>query len=123
MKSCKYYLLLPTVCHKSQTRFCNENSPFLITSEVMFEVIRIWAHGICESLFGDGSLTLFEFTPSKISSGDSDLGVSRLLVSVSLSLPFFPPPPTVWVFMCLLKWSLRMKRLLHTGQANLFSPV
>lgn len=59
-----------------------------------------------------------------MSSGDSDLGVSRLLVSVSLSLPFLPsPPPAVWVLMCLLKWSLLIKRLLHTGQANLFSPV
>ena len=28
-----------------------------------------------------------------------------------------------WRFTCLLRWSLRMKRLSHTGQANLFSPV
>ena len=28
-----------------------------------------------------------------------------------------------WRLTCLLKWSLRMKRLSHTGQANLFSPV
>ena len=30
---------------------------------------------------------------------------------------------TPCVFTCLAKWSLLMKRLLHTGQANLFSPV
>lgn len=28
----------------------------------------------------------------------------------------------VWVLMCLERWSLRMKRLGHSGQANLFSP-
>ncbi|VCW97888.1 unnamed protein product [Gulo gulo] len=56
-------------------------------------------------------------------SGDSERGVSRLLASVSLSLPFLPPPPPLCVLMCLLRWSLRMKRLLHTGQAKRFSPV
>lgn len=83
-----------------------------------------WSSPVQGSSWGDGSLTLIlGFTPSKMSSGDSDLGVSRLLVSVSLSLPFLPPPPAVCVLMCLLKWSLRMKRLLHTGQAKRFSPV
>lgn len=35
-------------------------------------------------------------------------------------LPFFPP---LWVFTCFARWSDRMNLLLHTGHANLFSPV
>lgn len=29
----------------------------------------------------------------------------------------------LWVLTCFARWSLRMNRLLQTGQANLFSPV
>ena len=32
-------------------------------------------------------------------------------------------PPSVWVFACFAKWSERINRLLHVGQANRFSPV
>lgn len=35
-------------------------------------------------------------------------------------LPFFPP---LCVFTCLARWSDLMNLLLHTGHANLFSPV
>lgn len=33
-----------------------------------------------------------------------------------------PPFLFWWVLMCLERWSLRMKRLGHSGQANFFSP-
>lgn len=35
-----------------------------------------------------------------------------------LTLPGFDP---LWVFTCFARWSDRMKRLLHTGQANLLN--
>lgn len=42
-----------------------------------------------------------------------------MLASVSLSLPFFAPVAApLCVLMCLLRWSLRMKRL-PTGEALL----
>ena len=34
-----------------------------------------------------------------------------------------PPPPALCVLTCFDRWSERMKRLLHTGQAKRFSPV
>lgn len=37
--------------------------------------------------------------------------------------PEFMPFLFWWVLMCFARWSLRMKRLEHSGQTNFFSPV
>lgn len=46
-----------------------------------------------------------------------------LLLSESELLSGFLPSPQVCVFVCLLKWSLLIKRLLQMGHAKRFSPV
>ena len=46
-----------------------------------------------------------------------------LLLSESELLSGFLPSPQVCVFVCLLKWSLLIKRLLQIGHAKRFSPV
>lgn len=45
-----------------------------------------------------------------------------MLLSVLLTAPV-DPFLFKWVLMCLDKWSLRMKRLGHSGHENFFSPV
>ena len=48
------------------------------------------------------------------------VGLPWLLLSESESLAL---PPSMWVFMCLARWSERMNLLLQVVQANFFSPV
>lgn len=87
------------------------------------EPLSLRMHVFCSSVqrpFCTGSVVW-------IISGDWQAGLPGTLCSLSVSLPFLTPldpgSPALCVFTCLLRWSLRMKRLLHTGQANLFSPV
>lgn len=44
--------------------------------------------------------------------------------AVSMLVTTAPPLPFFWcVFMCLARWSLRMKRFEHSGHTNFFSPA
>lgn len=75
-----------------------------------------WAVGVVGVLMGG---VLME-------AGEDTEGGSLWLFSLSHSLPslfFLPALQALWVLTCLLRWSDRMNRLLHTGHANRFSPV
>lgn len=51
------------------------------------------------------------------------LQLSSLSEQLSLERDLQSPGFSECVLTCLARWSLRMKRLLHTGHANRFSPV
>lgn len=44
-------------------------------------------------------------------------------IEATTALPEFTPFLFWWVLMCFARWSLRMKRLEHSGQTNFFSPA
>lgn len=50
-------------------------------------------------------------------------GASSSMSSVVMIASAAPPFLFWWVLMCLERWSLRMKRLEHSGHSNRFSPA
>ena len=82
-----------------------------------------WLEGVVGVLVMGGGVVMGGVVTE---AGDETLGGSLWLFSLSHSLPslfFFPPLQALCVLTCLLRWSDRMNRLLHTGHANRFSPV